>query len=67
MIGATSLVNVGAPGSVAAARFGRDAGGDALLALAAGGTIGIALLVPVTVPVLGGVLALAAVAVDERS
>jgi hypothetical protein len=51
---------------VAATRFGRDTGGDLLLGLAAGVTIGIALLVPITVLVLGGVLALAAVAVEER-
>jgi hypothetical protein len=51
----------------AAGRFSSDAGGDLLLGLAAGVTIGIALLVPVTGLVLGGVLALAAVAVDERA
>ena len=51
---------------VAAGRFSQDLGGDVLLGLAAGVTIGIAVLVPVTVLVLGGVLALAAVAVDER-
>jgi hypothetical protein len=50
----------------AIADLGRDRGGSALLLLATAATVGIAVAVPITVLLLPGLLALAAVAVDAR-